>query len=141
VDNIIFGATLDSQAHEFAEEMKQEFEMSMIGELTYFLGMKVKQTSEGIFISQAKYAKDLVKRFGLDGKSHARTPMSTSVKISADLTGKQVDPTLYRSIIGSLLYLTTSRPDIAFSVKICARFQGNLISPLSSASSSTKCHC
>jgi len=71
VGNIIFGATLDSQAHEFAEEMKQEFEMSMIGELTYFLGMQVKQTSEGIFISQAKYAKDLVKWFGLDGKSHA----------------------------------------------------------------------
>jgi len=80
--------------------------MNMIGELTYFLGMQVKQTSEGIFISQAKYAKDLVKQFHLDGKSHARTPMSTSVKISADLTGKQVDPTLYRSIIGNLLYLT-----------------------------------
>jgi hypothetical protein len=62
--------------------MKQEFEMSMIGELNYFLGLQVKQTSEGICISQSKYAKDLVKRFGLDGTSHARTPMSTSVKIS-----------------------------------------------------------
>jgi len=91
VDDIIFGATLDSQAHEFAEEMKQEFEMSMIGELTYFLRMQVKQTCEGIFISQAKYAKDLVKRFGLDGKSHARTPMSTNVKISTDPTSKQVN--------------------------------------------------
>jgi hypothetical protein len=99
--------------------------MSMISELTYFLGMQVKQTSEGIFISQAKYAKDLVKRFGLDGKSHVRTPMSTNVKISVDLTSKQVDPTLYRSMIGSLLYLTASRPDIAFSVGVCARFQAN----------------
>jgi hypothetical protein len=125
VDDIIFGATLDSQAHDVAEEMKQELEVSTIGELTYFMGMQVKQTSEGIFISQAKYAKDLVKRFGLEGKSHARTPMSTSVKISADLTDKQVDPTLYRSIIGSLLYQTVSRPDIAFSVKFCARFQAN----------------
>jgi hypothetical protein len=79
VDDIIFRATLDSQAYEFAEEMKQEFEMTMIGELTNFLGMQVKQTSEGIFISQAKYVKDPVKRFGLDGKSHARTPMSMSV--------------------------------------------------------------
>jgi hypothetical protein len=120
IDDIIFGATLDSQAHEFAEEMKEEFEMSMIGELTYFLGMQVKQTSEGIFISQAKYAKDLVKRFGLDGKSHAHTPMSTNVKISTDLTSKQIDPTLYRSMIGSLLYLTASRPNIAFSVRVCA---------------------
>jgi hypothetical protein len=125
VDDIIFGATLNSQAHEFAEEMKQEFEMSMIGELTYFLGMQVKQTSEGIFVSQAKYAKDLVKRFGLDRKNHACTPMSTNVKISDDLTSKQVDPTLYRSMIGSLLYLTASRPDIAFTVGVCARFQAN----------------
>jgi hypothetical protein len=105
--------------------MKQEFEMSMIGELNYFLGLQVKQTSEGIFISQSKYAKDLVKQFGLDGKSHARTPMSTSVKISVDLTDKQVDPTLYNSMIGSLLYLTASRPNIAFSVGVCAQFQEN----------------
>jgi len=94
VDDIIFGATLDSLAHEFSKEMKQEFEMSMIGELNYFLGLQVKQTAEGIFISQSKYAKDLVKRFGLDGKSRARTPMSTSVKISSDLARKSVDPSL-----------------------------------------------
>jgi hypothetical protein len=102
--------------------MKQEFEMSMIGELNYFLGLQVKQTFEGTFISQSKYAKDLVKGFSLDGKSHARTPMSTSVKISTDLTGKPVDPTLYRSMIGSLLYLTASWPDIAFNVGVCAQF-------------------
>jgi len=66
-----------------------------------------------------------VKRFGVDGKSHTYTPMSTSVMISAYLTGKQVDSTIYISIIGSLLYLTTSRPDIAFSVKVCVRFQAN----------------
>ncbi|XP_062171037.1 secreted RxLR effector protein 161-like [Alnus glutinosa] len=99
--------------------------MSMIGELTYFLGLQVKQTSEGIFISQAKYAKDLVKQFGLDRKSHARTPMSTNVKMSTDLTSKQMDLTLYRSMIGSLLYLMECRPDIAFSVGVCARFQPN----------------
>jgi hypothetical protein len=125
VDDIIFGATLDSLAHEFSEEMKQEFEMSMIGELNYFLDLQVKQTTEGIFISQSKYAKDLVKWFGLDGKGRARTPMSTSVKISSDLAGKSVNPSLYRSMIGSLLYLTASRPDIAFSVGVCARFQAN----------------
>jgi len=99
--------------------------MSMIGELNYFLGLQVKQTAKNIFISQSMYAKDLVKRFGLDGKSHARTPMSTSVKISSDLAGKSVDPSLYRSMIGSLLYLTANRPDISFSVGVCARFQEN----------------
>jgi hypothetical protein len=125
VDDIIFGATLDSLAHEFSEEMKQEFEMSMIGEQNYFLGLQVKQTTEGIFISQFKYARDLVKRFGLDGKSHARTPMSTSVKISSDLVCKSVDPSLYRIMIRSLMYLTANRPDIAFSVGVCARFQAN----------------
>jgi hypothetical protein len=125
VDDIIFGATIDSLAHEFSEEMKLEFEMSMIGELNYFLGLQVKQTTEGIFISQSKYAKDLVKRFGLDGKSCARTPMSTSIKISSDLEGKSVDPSLYRSMIWSLLYLIASRPDIAFSVGVYARFQAN----------------
>jgi hypothetical protein len=122
---IIFGATVDSQAHEFSNIVKKEFEMSMIGELNYFFGIQVKQSHEGIFISQSKYAKDLVKRFGLDGKSHARTPMSTSVKISVDLTGKSADFTLYQSMIGSLLYLTASRPGIAFSIGVCARFQAS----------------
>lgn len=97
----------------------------MIGELNYFLGLQVKQTSEGIFISQSKYTKDLVKRFGLDGKSHVRTPISTSVKTSSDLVGKPVDPTLYRSMIRSLLYLIANRLDIAFSVGVCALFQAN----------------
>jgi len=94
VDDISFGANLDSLGREFSEEMKKEFEMSMIGELNYFLGLQVKQTTEGIFISQSKYAKDLVKFFNLDGKSHARTPTSTSVKISSDLAGKSIDPSL-----------------------------------------------
>ena len=95
----------------------------MVGELNYFLGLQVKQRKDGIFISQEKYAKNLVKRFGLDSKKHASTPMSSSVKLSSDLASVEVDPTLYRSMIGSLLYLTASRPDIAFSVGVCARFQ------------------
>lgn len=78
---------------------------------------------KGIFISYSKYAKDLVKKFGLENTKHARTPMSTSLKLSKDVSGKDVDQTLYRSMIGSLLYLTASRPDIAFSVGVCARFQ------------------
>ena len=96
--------------------------MSMVGELNYFLGLQVKQREDGIFISQEKYAKNLVKRFGLDSKKHTSTPMSSSAKLSRDAAGVKVDPTLYRSMIGSLLYLTASRPDIAFNVGVCARF-------------------
>ncbi|XP_050282131.1 uncharacterized mitochondrial protein AtMg00810-like [Quercus robur] len=103
--------------------MKWEFEMSMVGELNYFLGFQVKQQKDGIFISQEKYAKNLVKRFSLDFKKHTSTPMSSSAKLSLDAASVDVDPTLYRSMIGSLLYLTASRLDIAFSVGVCARFQ------------------
>ncbi|XP_041003920.1 uncharacterized mitochondrial protein AtMg00810-like [Juglans microcarpa x Juglans regia] len=125
IDDIVFGATLDSLSYGFANEMKYEFEMSMIGELNFILGIQVKQTNEGIFISQSKYAKDFVKKFGMEGKTHARTPMSTSIKIRTNPTGKNIDPTLYRNMIGSLLYITASRPDITFSVGVCARFHAN----------------
>ena len=123
MDDIVFGSTIDHLAHEFSEEMKREFEMSMVGELNYFLGLQVKQRKDGIFISQEKYAKNLVKRLGLDSKKHTSAPMSSSAKLSRDAVGVEVDPTLYRSMISSLLYLTASRPDIAFSVGLCARFQ------------------
>ncbi|XP_022895332.1 uncharacterized protein LOC111409522 [Olea europaea var. sylvestris] len=84
VDDIIFGSPIESLAYEFAERLKQEFEMSMVGELSYFLGLQVKQTEDGLFISQSKYAKNLAKRFGLDSKKHTRTPMSTSLKLGRD---------------------------------------------------------
>ena len=76
VDNIVFGATIDAWAIKFSEEIKKEFEMSMVGELTFFFGLQVKQKKEGIFISQEKYARNIVKKFGLDSKKHASTPMS-----------------------------------------------------------------
>ena len=97
--------------------------MSMVGELNYFLGLQVKQRKDGIFISQEKYAKNIIKRFGLDSKKHTSTPMSSSVKLSLDVVVVDIDLTLYRSMIGSLFYLIASRPDIAFSVEVCARFQ------------------
>ncbi len=121
----MFGATIEDRATEFSEEMKKEFEMSMVGELTFFLGLQVKQQKDGIFVSQEKYARNIVKKFGLDSKKHASTPMSSSTKLNVDSSGVEVSPTLYRSIIGSLLYLTASRPDIAFSVGVCARYQAN----------------
>ena len=114
---------MDALAQEFSEEMKKEFGMSMVEELYYFLGLQVKQQKDRVFISQEKYAKNLVKRFGLDSKKHASTPMSSSTKLSSNPYGVEVGPTQYRSIIGSLSYLTASRPDIAFSIGVCARFQ------------------
>ena len=113
VDDIVFGATIDDQAIEFSKEMKKEFEMSMVGELTFFLGLQVKQNKEGIFVSQEKHARNIVKKFGLDSKKHASTLMSSSTKLNVDSSGVEVSPILYRSIIGSLLYLTISRSDIA----------------------------
>ena len=99
--------------------------MSMIGKLTHFLGLKIRQQDLGIFLSQSKYARNLVKKFGLEFASSVRTPMSLNVKHTIDLLGKSVDSSLYRSMIGSLLYLTASRPDISYSVGVCARYQAN----------------
>ena len=96
--------------------------MSMIGKLTHFLGLQIRQQDSGIFLSQFKYAKNLVKKFGLESTSSVRTPMSPNVKLTVDLLGKSVDPSLYISMIGSLLYLTTSRLDISYSIGVCARY-------------------
>ena len=113
VDDIVFGATIDDRAIEFSKEMKKEFKMSMVGELTFFLGLQVKQKKEGIFVSQEKYARNIVKKFGLDSKKHASTPMNSSAKLNVDSSRVKVSPTLYRSIIGRFLYLIASRLDIA----------------------------
>ncbi|BFG37724.1 hypothetical protein CerSpe_239980 [Prunus speciosa] len=125
VDDIVFGSTSDILVKEFHEVMQTEFEMSMFGELNYFLGLQVQQFNGGMFISQTKYAKNLVSKFGLESAKPIRNPMSTSTKLSKDSHGKSVDQKLYRSMIGSLLYLTASRPDISFSVGLCARFQSD----------------
>ena len=100
--------------------------MSMIGELTHFLGLQIHQKDSGIFLSQSKYARNLVKKFGLESASSIRTPTSPNVKLTVDLLSKSVDSSLYRSMIGSLLYLTATRPDISYSVGVCARYQANL---------------
>ena len=125
VDDIVFGATNDSLTQSFVDEMKKMFGMSMVGELTYFLILQVKQMDSGIYINQVKYARNLVKRFGLEKAAHADTPMAANAKLTNDPSGESIDITLYRSMIGCLLYLTVSRLDIAFSVGVCSRFQSN----------------
>ncbi|KAL4297592.1 hypothetical protein GQ457_12G032270 [Hibiscus cannabinus] len=105
--------------------MQGEFEMSMMGELSFFLGLQIKQRKNDIFINQAKYMKEKLKKFGLENVKPQESPMSSSIKLDKDEEGKCVDSKLYRSMIGSLLYLTASRPGIMFSVCLCARFQAN----------------
>ncbi len=126
VDDIIFGATNENMCKEFSSLMSQRYEMSMMGELTFFLGLQVKQNNNDIFISQSKYVKDLLNKFDFNQCSMMKTPMAPLVKLDADIDGTSVDITLYRGMVGSLLYLTASRPDIMFSTCLCARFQANL---------------
>jgi hypothetical protein len=86
----------------------------------------VKQTKDGTFICQSKYVNDLLKRFGMDNSKSIKTPMTTNAHLDLDDGGNSIDLKLYISMIGSLLYLTVFRPDIIFSVCICARFQASL---------------
>ncbi|GJS29737.1 retrovirus-related pol polyprotein from transposon TNT 1-94 [Tanacetum coccineum] len=123
VDDIIFGSTCQEMCDEFAKIMHDEFEMSMMGELKFFLGLQIKQLDDGIFFNQSKYIKEMLKKFGLEDSKPIKTPMSTETKLTRDEEGESVDNTKYRGMIGSLLYLTASRPDIMFSVCLCARFQ------------------
>ncbi|CAM8890311.1 unnamed protein product [Rhodiola kirilowii] len=123
VDDIVFGSNTQKLVDQFVEQMQKEFKMSMVGEMNYFLGLQVIQKEDGIFISQSKYAKNLIKKFELEKATHKRTPAATHLKMTKYDAGTKVDQTLYRSMIGSLLYLTASRPDIAYAVGVCARYQ------------------
>ncbi|CAM8916160.1 unnamed protein product [Rhodiola kirilowii] len=125
VDDIVFESSNQKLVDTFVKQMQNKFKMSMVGEMCYFLGLQVKQRMDGIFICQSKYARNLIKKFDLEKVIHKRTPAATHVKVTKDDAGTKVDQTLYRSMIGSLLYLTASRPDIAHAVGVCARYQAN----------------
>jgi hypothetical protein len=125
VDDIVFGGSSNFLVARFAEDMSREFEMSMMGELQFFLGLQIKQSKEGTFVHQAKYTKDIVRKFKMEDSKAMMTPMSTTTTLDADEKGEHVDQKEYRSMIGSLLYLTTTRPDIQFSVCMCAHFQAS----------------
>ncbi|GJY76310.1 putative ribonuclease H-like domain-containing protein [Tanacetum coccineum] len=118
VDDIIFGSTKTSLCVKFEQMMYKRFQMSSIGELTFFLGLQVKQKDDGIFISQDKYVADLLKKFDFFTMKITSTPIKTNKALLKD-----VYVHFYRSMIGSLMYLTTFRPDIMFAVCTCARFQ------------------
>ncbi|GJZ63427.1 putative ribonuclease H-like domain-containing protein [Tanacetum coccineum] len=123
VDDIIFGSTKKSLCTEFESLMHKKFQMSSMGELTFFLGLHVMQRDDGIFISQDKYVADILKKFDFVTMKTASTPIETNRALLKDEEAEDVDVHLYRSMIRSLMYLTTSRPDIMFVVCACARFQ------------------
>ncbi|GJW01450.1 putative ribonuclease H-like domain-containing protein [Tanacetum coccineum] len=123
VDDIIFGSTKKELCTDFEKLMHKKFQMSSMGELTFFLGLQVTQKDDGIFISQDKYVDEILKKFGFSTVKTASTPMETSKPLLKDAEAEDVDVHLYRSMIGSLMYLTASRPDIMFVVCACARFQ------------------
>ncbi|GJT75551.1 putative ribonuclease H-like domain-containing protein [Tanacetum coccineum] len=123
VDDIIFGFTRKKMCTEFEKMMHKKFQMSSMGELTFFLGLQVKQKEDGIFISQDKYVNEILNKFGFSDVKTTSTPMETQKTLLKDADGEDVDEYLYRSMIGSLMYLTSSRPDIMFAVCACARYQ------------------
>ncbi|GJW95476.1 putative ribonuclease H-like domain-containing protein, partial [Tanacetum coccineum] len=125
VDDIIFGSTKKSLCTEFKKMMHKKFQISFMGELTFFLGLQVKHKEYGIFISQDKYVTEILNKFGFSDVKTASTPMETQNPLLKDEDGKEVDVHLYRSMIGLLMCLTSSRPDIMFAVCACTRYQVN----------------
>jgi len=122
VDDIIFGSTNATLCKEFSKLMQDEFEMSMIGELKFFLGIRINQCKDGVYVHQTKFTKELLKKFKLKDCKVMNTLVYPTCTLSKEDTGSNVDQKLYRGMIGSLLYLTASRPDILFSVCLCKRF-------------------
>jgi hypothetical protein len=123
VDDIIFGRDDDRMSQKFSKDMQNEFEMSFLGELTFFLGLQIYQHDTCIFISQTKYIKEMIKRFGMEDCKPVSTPMQTSCKLRKEDESKDAYQRLYRSMIGILLYVMSSRLDVMQAVGQVARFQ------------------
>lgn len=119
VDDLILTGDLNIDA--FKTTMKSEFEMTDLGLMRYFLGIEVHHSSAGIFICQSKYANEILKRFNMLKSKPTPTPVTTGLKLSMEDGGLSVDPTLYKRMVGSLMYLTTMRPDIMYGVSLISR--------------------
>jgi Asp-tRNA(Asn)/Glu-tRNA(Gln) amidotransferase C subunit len=123
VDDIIFGSNDDRLSHKFAKDMHNEFEMSLLRELSFFMVLQIRQSNQGIFIFQTKYIREMIKRFGMEDCKSITTPMQTNCKLRKDDDSKSTDQRKYKSMIGILLYVTTSRPDVMQAVGQVAQFQ------------------
>ncbi|GJX97146.1 retrovirus-related pol polyprotein from transposon TNT 1-94 [Tanacetum coccineum] len=123
VDDIIFASTNTAMFNEFANHMTTKFKMSMMGKMSFFLGLQISQSPRGIFINQSKYAYEIVKKYGMLTSDSVDTPMIEKSKLDEDLQGIAINATLYHGMIRSLMYLTSSRPDLIYVVCLCARYQ------------------
>jgi hypothetical protein len=123
IDDIIFGSNLTIMSKTFATKIQEEIEMSMLGELSFFLGLQVTQSEKGIFISQTKNIKETLKKFKMEDSKPVSTPMVTGCSLILDDDSPKVDQNMYRSMIISFLYSTTTRPDIMQVVVLVGRFQ------------------
>ncbi|GKA12200.1 retrovirus-related pol polyprotein from transposon TNT 1-94 [Tanacetum coccineum] len=118
VDDIIFASTTPELCDQFSKIMCSQFKMSMMGKISFFLGLQISQSPRGIFINQSKYALESLKKYGMESSDPVDTPMVEKSKLDEDTQGKAVDPTHYRGMIGTLMYLTASRPDLTFATLI-----------------------
>lgn len=125
VDDLIFTGNDEAMMKEFKKSMMIEFEMSDLGMMHYFLGQEVVQSAYGIFISQKKYVQDILDRFKMQDCIPVSTPAEFGLKLNKDHDGKKVDNTLYKQIVGSLMYLTATRPDIMYVVSLISRYMEN----------------
>ncbi|GJV09257.1 retrovirus-related pol polyprotein from transposon TNT 1-94 [Tanacetum coccineum] len=123
VDDIIFVASTPELCDLFTKIMCSKFKMSMMGKISFFLGLQISQSPRGIFINQSKFALESLKKYGFDSCDPVDTPMVEKSKLDENKEGKAVDPSHYRGMISTLLYLTASRPDLQFSICMCARYQ------------------
>ncbi|TYK12007.1 copia protein [Cucumis melo var. makuwa] len=122
VDDLIFTGNCASMFEDLKKAMTQEFEMTDIGLMSYYLGIEVKQSEEGIFISQERYTREILEKFNMMNSKPVATPIETGTKLSKHEEGDDVDPSYFKSLVGSLRYLTCTRPDILFSVGLVSRF-------------------
>nr|GFA41110.1 retrovirus-related Pol polyprotein from transposon TNT 1-94 [Tanacetum cinerariifolium] len=123
IDDIIFAASTLELCDLFANLMCSKFKMSMMGKISFFLGLQISQSPRGIFINQSKYALESLKKYGFESCDPVDTPMVEKSKLDEDREEKVVNPSHYRGMIGTLLYLTASRPDLQFAICMCARYQ------------------
>nr|GEZ86977.1 retrovirus-related Pol polyprotein from transposon TNT 1-94 [Tanacetum cinerariifolium] len=123
VDDIIFATSTLELCDLFANLMRSKFKMSMMGKISFFLGLQISQNPRGIFINQSKYALESLKKYGFESCNPVDTPMVEKSKLDGDREGKAMDPSHYRGMIGTLLYLTANRPDLQFAICMCARYQ------------------